>query len=337
VNWINAWLSGRKQRVVVSGKASTWRDVLSGVPQGSVLGPILFLIYINDLDGAVQNVDLLKKFADDTKLGKVITTEKDKDDLQNALDSLCKWAEKWGMAFNVAKRKVMHLGRNNPRYEYRMGEEILKTTEEEKDIGVTVTANLKPSAHCKKAARTVQTVLAQVSRAFHFRDRNVFVKLYKTYVRPHLEFSSPAWAPSSVMDKECLEKVQIRAVNMVSGLKGGTYHEKLLELGMVTLEERRHQLDMMQTYKIVKGLDKVKEDTWFVRAGNSGRDTRLTTDPLNLRVPAPRTELRRAFFSQRVPTLWNRVPAEIKAARTATQFKKAYKAHRGDTLVAARA
>jgi hypothetical protein len=157
VRWINAWLTGRKQKVVINGKASTWKEVLSGVPQGSVLGPILFLIYINDLDGAVQNGCVLKKFADDTKLGKRVTSVHDRDELQRALDALCAWAEEWGMKFNIAKCKVMHVGKNNPRYQYMMQGETLSTTEEEKDIGVMVTANLKPAAHCRKAARTAQT------------------------------------------------------------------------------------------------------------------------------------------------------------------------------------
>ena len=315
VRWINAWLSDRKQRVMINGKASTWKEVLSGVPQGSVLGPILFLIYINDLDGAIENVSMIKKFADDTKLSKLITSERDREELQRALDDLCNWADKWGMAFNIDKCKVMHVGHNNPRYQYKMMGKILQSTEEEKDIGVTISASLKPGAQCRKAARTAQTVLAQVSRAFHFRDRHVFVRLYKTYVRPHLEFSVPAWSPSSGADRECLEKVQMRAVNMVSGLSGRTYDKKLLELGLVTLEERRHQIDMVQTFKILKGVDKVNRDTWFKSAGDSGRDTRLAADPYNLRVPAARTEMRRTFFSQRVPNAWNRIPAEIKAKK----------------------
>jgi ribonucleases P/MRP protein subunit RPP40 len=336
VKWIDAWLTGRKQRVVVNGKKSTWQEVLSGVPQGSVLGPILFLIYINDLDGAARLANIVKKFADDTKLGKEVRAEKDREELQQALDELCEWANTWGMSFNVSKCRVMHTGHNNPRYQYTMNGEVLKETEEETDIGVTVTANMKYSAQCRKAARTAQTVLAQVSRAFHFRDRNVFIRLYTTYVRPHLEFSVPAWSPGTQADIECLERVQQRAVGMVSGLKGRTYEEKLLELNMVSLQERRHQLDMVQVYKIVTGKDMVKKDTWFKGLGEGGRDTRASADPLNLRIPAPRLEIRRSFFSQRVPAQWNRIPAEIKAARTATAFKSAYRAFRRDQMAAAR-
>jgi hypothetical protein len=88
--------------VVLNGRFSTWEEVLSGVPQGSVLGPLLFVIFINDMDAVVQQINILRKFADDTKLGKTVVTETDRDELQEALNQLCTWADTWGMQFNVA-------------------------------------------------------------------------------------------------------------------------------------------------------------------------------------------------------------------------------------------
>ncbi len=113
LNWIRNWLTGRKQRIVLNGKFSSWAEVISGVPQGSVLGPILFLIFINDLDSTVL-IDILRKFADDTKLGQAVGTNEERALLQQALDNLCQWSDTWGMEFNVKKCKVMHLGFNNP-------------------------------------------------------------------------------------------------------------------------------------------------------------------------------------------------------------------------------
>jgi ribonuclease P/MRP protein subunit RPP40 len=120
----------------------------------------------------------------------------------------------------------MHLGFNNVEHLYFMEGHQLKVTEEERDIGVNVMKSLKQSAQCKKAARTAQTVLSQISRTFHFRDQHVFLRLYVQYVQPHLEFASPAWSPWLEADKELLEKIQRRAVKMVSGLKAVTYEEK---------------------------------------------------------------------------------------------------------------
>ena len=132
------------------------------------------------------------------------------------------------------------------------------------------------------------TVLAQLARAFHFRDRHIFVRLYVQYVRPHLEFSSPAWSPWLEKDIECLENVQRRAVQMVTGLRGTRYEDKLTELGLTTRAERRHQTDMLQTYKILTGKDRVKSGSLFVMASANERATRSSADPMNLRVPASR-------------------------------------------------
>jgi hypothetical protein len=193
--WIRNWLTGWRQRVVLDGEFSDWIAVLSGVPQGSVLGPLLFLLFINDLDLAASKVTAMSKFADDTKVGQQIVTDVDRVLLQSALDRLCVWASDWGMQFNVAKCKVMHFGRQNPRYVYAMSGQQLEVVDSGRDIGVTVSQTLKPSAQCAKAAGTARSVLGQIVRAFHYRDRTTFVKLYITYVRPHLEFCTPAWSP----------------------------------------------------------------------------------------------------------------------------------------------
>jgi hypothetical protein len=293
-----------------------------------VLGPILFLIFINDLDVAAVMIDILRKFADDTKLGQTVSTPEERELLQQALDKLCEWSEKWGMEFNVKKCKVMHLGYNNPGHSYSMNNQQLSATEEERDIGVCVARNLKPSAQCALAARTAQTVLSQLSRAFHYRDRHVFKRLYVQYVRPHLEFASVAWTPWHEADKTVLERIQQRAVSMISGLKGATYEEKLAELGLTTLEERRHQTDMLQTFKIMRGFDNVDSATWFQRVDTSVRTTRSAADPLNLRAQPARLDIRRNFFSNRVIEPWNLVPSELKNARTVGYFKRAYKRHR---------
>ncbi len=159
LKWIRNWLTDRRQRVVLNGKASSWARVLSGVPQGSVLGLILFLIFINDLDMEVKRLGIVRKFADNTKLGHRASTDNNRSEMQKALDALVAWAEKWGMEFNVAKCKVMHLGNNNIRLAYKMNGQQLGITEEEVDIGVAMVGSLKPSVQCRRAARTAQTVL----------------------------------------------------------------------------------------------------------------------------------------------------------------------------------
>jgi hypothetical protein len=240
---------------VIKGKYSEWAPVLSGVPQGSVLGPVLFNIFINDLDGAVAADQILKKFADDSKLGQVINGPESATALQTSLDNLCEWSAKWGMEFNTGKCHLMHVGRNNPLHTYTMGGQQLAVSSSEKDVGVIVSDCLKPSKQCRKAAATANAVLSQIQRAFHYRDRHTYVKLYVQYVRPHLEFASQAWAPWTSTDKACLEKVQERAIRAVSGLKSATYQARLRELNLQSLEDRRLEADMVLTHKILSDSD----------------------------------------------------------------------------------
>ena len=138
----------------------------------------------------------------------------------------------------------MRIGNSPLPLQYTMNGAQLKQIKEEKDIGVMVQDNLKPSRQCSEAARRATGVLSQISRSFHYRDRKTFVQLYKQYVRPHLEFAVPAWSPWTASDKAVIEKVQERAVRMVSGLKGTTYQERLQELSMPSLELRRTHYDM---------------------------------------------------------------------------------------------
>ena len=308
---------------MLNGEASEWAPVTSGVPQGSVLGPLAFVIFINDIDAHALLITLLNKFADDTKCGNVISDQSDVANLQKCLDDHVEWADKWGMAFNVQKCKVMHIGRTNPKATYTMSGSNLSTTEAERDIGVKVHHSLRPSLQCREAALRGNAVLGQISRAFHYRDRRTFVQLYKQFVRPHLEFAVPAWAPWTLADTQTLERVQQRAIRMVSGLKSNTYEGRLKELGLLSLADRRIQFDLVQTFKIIRGFDDVKSETWFDLVGdNPTRITRATSDPLNIISRNPRCEIRKHFFSQRVTDKWNDLPSEVKNSPNVATFKK---------------
>ncbi len=331
LRWVRSWLSDRRQKVVLNGKFSTWAEVLSGVPHGSVLGPLLFVVFINDIDGAVRQVDIIRKFADDTKIGRKMVTVKDKERPDAALDTLNAWASPWGMEFNIPKYKVMHLGDNNPRHEFVMGGQKLATTAEERDKGVAIIENLKPAAQCAKATKTAQTVLGQICRASHYRDRHIFFRLYKQYVRLHLEFSTQARSPWTEADKEILERVQKRAVKMVTGLRETEYKERLKEMGLLTLEERRHQADMHMVHKMLHAESGMDPEHWFEKASAGEQVTRRAADPFNIKPKYGRLELRRNFFSVRVEEDWNKIPAEVKSHSEAARFKRAYRKIRART------
>jgi len=142
---IEKWLLDRKQRVVINGVFSGWKDVLSGVPQGSVLGPLLFVININDigLDEFIVSHTGISKFADDTKIYHMINSSTAIENLRSDLHNLVAWSNEWQMLFNIEKCKVMHLGYNNPKADYVMDGSVLQCVSEEKDLGVIVIDDFK--------------------------------------------------------------------------------------------------------------------------------------------------------------------------------------------------
>ena len=211
---------------------------------------------------------IISKFAVDTKAGRVVEDEDDRAKLQEEINNLMAWTDKWQMQFNASKCSVMHLGPSNPKFSYTMGGYapagvVLEETVEEKDVGVMIRNDLRSVSQAAKAANKANQVLGQMARAIHFRDKFTWTRLYKTYVRCHLEYCVQAWSPYYAADKELLEKVQKRAVGMISGLSGGSYEEKLAEIGLTTLEQRRKRGDMIQTWKIVHRADNVDRSIWF--------------------------------------------------------------------------
>ena len=322
LKWSRDWLTDRTQRVVLNGQVSKWEPVLSGVPQGSVLGPLFFIKFNNDIDLAANRIDLILKFADDTKIKHAIRTPEDQVRLQECLDNLYDWSLTWGMRFNLDKCVVLHHGRENPKYNYTMNNKSLPTITEEKDLGVITQANLKPRKQCLASVKKANFALGQIMRTFKFRDRQTFLKLYKQHVRCHLEYCIQAWRPWHVQDIEALEKVQKRAVKQIRGLEGVSYEEKLLELGLNSLERRRDYFDLVETYKIINnhysGIDK---SVFFKTTDQSDRVTRLTSYPNNLLHQRFQSDIRKNFFSIRVTNSWNNLPDVIKDAPTIDSFK----------------
>ena len=327
LQWIKTWLTDRKQRVVLNGCASEWLPVLSGVPQGSVLGPLLFLVFINDIDGALDlTSSVIFKFADDSKVLRKVEDEEDQRRLQEEINNLCKWSEDWQMLFNAEKCKVLHFGKNNPGYSYTMGGyapagTVLASDTEEKDVGVLIHQSLKPSRQCAKAASKANQVLGQMSRAVTYRNKYTWLKLYKLYVRHHLEYSVQAWSPWAEADKELLESVQRRVLRMTTGLASRDYEEQLREVGLTTLEARRQRGDMIQVWKYLNHRQAVDPAVLFkMRSDVTERATRAA-DPLALADQPCRGEVRRNFFNVRVTRSWNALPTSCKHAANIDSFK----------------
>lgn len=315
LKWSAGFLTGRRQKVVVNGQESEWSEVLSSVPQGSVLGPLFFILFINDMPEVVYN--LIALFADDAKLFAIVESNDQHERLQDDLINLQEWANKWQLNFNAKKCKVMHLGRSNHLYEYGMGEVTLESITEEKDLGVWVDNKLSFNSHMEKQVNKANRQLGLIRRSFDFLDKDTFNTLYKSLVRTHLEYCNVVAYPQTEKQWKMLEGVQRRATRMVPELREMGYVERMKALGLPSMRYRRARGDLIEAYKYLHGINRVSPCP--LKLDECTINTRGHS--MKLRKPSCNLSTRLKFFTYRVVDEWNKLPEEIVTAPTINSFK----------------
>ena len=320
--WIESFLSNRKQYVKIKDTLSGIRGVNSGVPQGSVLGPLLFLIFINDLpDNIVSETRL---FADDTKIFRVIESLADADILQDDINKLYDWCKKWKMFFNISKCHVIHFSKKNPQYFYHINGRLLESTSTEKDLGVVISKDLKPKEHIKEIVKKANQTLGMLRRTFVHIDKDIFLLIYKSLVRPLLEYCHTAWSPYLAQDINLLERVQRRATKMVVNMNTLPYEDRLKELKLFSLQHRRQRGDLILVYKMYRGLVDMKIKDFFTEKkylNNRGHSLKLELPKL------PKTDIGHNAFSHRVIIPWNNLPETVINSESVQSFKRNYDKH----------
>ena len=314
LKWIGSYLTDRQQRVILNGKESEWQAVTSGIPQGSVLGPTLFLLYINDLPDVVDSV--VKLFADDAKVYSVVNNDEQQSKLQDDLDNLMNWSNTWLLRFNQSKCKHLHMGRET-NTTYNLGDCEIEKTSQEKDLGVVVDKQLKFQQHIYSSVKKANRKLGLIRRSFTHMDKDMFLTLYKSIVRPHLEYGSNIWTTIYKKDKIALENVQRRATKLVPGIQHLCYSERLRKLGIPSLQYRRVRSDLVETYKIINGIDVVTRNIFPQNPHNI--PTRGNT--CKIYKQHTRIDVRKYSFTQRVVDHWNALPEDIVSAPSVNSFK----------------
>ena len=313
--WIKDFLTNRVQEVRVGEATSERIAVTSGIPQGSVLGPLLFVMFINDLPECVVNKLLL--FADDTK----IYNHDDLFSLQADLDRLSEWSDKWLLSFNSDKCKHLHVGRRDADTGLKLGNHDLMQVTSEKDLGVIFEDTLTFTKHIAEKTKKANSMFGIIRRSFRHLNCKTFIPLYKGMVRCHLDFCASVYSPRLRSDVEKLESVQRRATKQLPELSNMSYEERLKKLELPTLSYRRQRGDMIELYKATQQIYESELCT-FIKP-RTQETIRHTTRHHNKTIfpTHSNSNIRKHSFNNRNAIIWNSLPSTIVNAPSLNAFK----------------
>lgn len=321
--WIRNFLHDRTQRVVIDGESSNVAPVTSGVPQGSVLGPLLFLVYINDLPSCVSDGTKVKLFADDTMVYRVINSHVDAVQLQQDLDALQEWERKWLMTFHPGKCQVLHISKRKKkdqnRHTYAIHGTDLKPVESAKYLGVEISSDLSFDRHIDSITRKGMKTLGFLRRNLPGRSCSKEIKTacYNTLVRPIVEYASCVWDPHTSKAISKAESVQRSAARYVMNnySRRSSVTSMINELQWKTLQHRRAVSKVAMMYRITNHLIDIPDDQLVpLNTPTRGHSKRFL-------IPRSRTSLMKDTFFPNTIRLWNGLPENVVSSPSIDIFK----------------
>ena len=270
-------------------------------------------------------------FADDAKLFRNVNVRENENTsrLQVDVNNMSEWSIKWQLLFNTGKCKVLHIGNNNPNYQYKMNGQKLKQIKEEKDLGVIVDDELKFHKQTAAAVKKANSRLGLIKKSFAVLDQDTLPLLYCPLVRSHLEYGNVIWGPFYKGDIEAVERVQRRATKQVQMIKEMSYEDRLRHLGLPSLMHRRRRGDMIYTYKIFTGVVDIDKDDFFETPVSTTRGHQYKI----LKKKANKTS-RVNTFSNRIIDDWNSLPKQVVSAGSVNRFKNELDAHWSEEIYA---
>ena len=329
-NWLEEYLKDREQVVVVQGAQSYPTHVKSGVPQGTVLGPILFLLYINDLQDCIVN-STLSCFADDSRIKKKIATVEDINDLQSDLGKVERWSAENNMSLHDKKFELLCHSTQQPnllselpfyqqyfQYETTNGVEINPQTAV-RDLGVNITPDISFSPHINSITESAKKMSAWVLSVFHDRSEPTMLTLYKSLVRSRVEYNSPLWNTNKITDIQTLENLQRSFTSKIDSCKDLNYHERLEKLKLMSLQRRRERYTIIHMYKILHNISPNDFNVNFQYSDRRG--IQAVIPPLQRRAPKKAQHKYDDSFAVLGPRLWNVLPKSTTLQQTLSSFK----------------
>ena len=236
--------------------------------------------------------------------------------LQDDLNRIGDWSQTWQMPFNLDKCKVMHVGNRNKKAKYELLGKQLDVCNEEKDLGVIITNDLKSSRQCIEVEKRAQKILGYIKRQFTTKNEKTILTLYNALVRPHLEYAVQFWSPSMRKDIERLEKVQARATKLIPSVRHLSYERRLEKLNLYSLEKRRIRGQLIETFKMLKGIENIDYNKLFTLSNNQTR-----SNGLKLNLKRFNTTQCGNFYTYKISSYWNRLPADVVNSTNVNQFK----------------
>jgi len=317
--WISNFLTNRTFRVKIADKFSSSRTVYSGVPQGSVLGPLLFIIYINDLPRFLSKNTNIVIYADDVKIYKAYKTEIERNELQSDLSKIEQWSKIWALDISSTKTFVFHLGNKNCHHDYFINGIKLSQVEVIRDLGVNIDNKLKFDKHIAITTKKAYFKAHQIFRNIKSKSPKTWNILYKSYVRPQLEYATESWNPILKQDINKLERVQrffTRIIYKKCNLTYKNYETRLHFLKLDSLECRRKVFDLTMLFKIFKGFTHLDQYSLFKPLNRSSRRHNC-----QIFIQHKNNKTRNSFIN-RTNNTWNNLPQEVVNSSSITQFKQ---------------
>ena len=326
LRWLSNFLCGRFQRVTVLGATSEPLPVLSGVPQGSILGPLLFLIYVNDLPASVSQGTSMGMFADDTKCFRSIQSFQDGETLQSDMNTITRWCHDWRMELNKSKCAVLHITRSREPIitQYSVHNSPVNQTTSQKDLGMFITSDLKWNKQVQEVSCKANKMLGFVKRSsYDIHNQPVRKMLYLTLVRSQLAYGSQVWAPQTVNNILTLECIQRRATKFILSLPYHTdvsYKERLKIVDFLPITYWHEYLDLVYLFKCV-----ISNSDPNISIKAPVRQTRSNTNNgILLNVAKCRTVSYQTSFYIRSAKVWNNLPYCIRdTTKSLASFKRA--------------